>query len=131
MTSRRILTLLLLVACTMATSACGKRAEPAKDEPPSLNVTGWTDKTELYMEYPPLVAGRSALFAVHLTKLDDFTALNAGRPRIELTPEPETEPDLKISATKRTVLRPTGRAFDAVAATRAERDAQSRRRRGR
>ena len=39
------------------------------------------------MEYPPLVAGRTALFAVHLTKLADFQPLTAGRPRIEFTPE--------------------------------------------
>ncbi len=51
--------------------------------------------------------------------------------RIELTPEPEAEPDLRVSATKRAVLRPTGRVFDAAVATRAERDAQARRRRGR
>ena len=51
--------------------------------------------------------------------------------RIELTPEPEGESDLKVSATKRPVLRPTGHAFDAAAATRAERDAQSHRRKGR
>lgn len=50
--------------------------------------------------------------------------------RIELTPEPEADTALGVSATKRAVLRPTGRAFDAAAATRAERDAQSRRRRG-
>ena len=31
--------------------------------------------------------------------------------RIELTPEPEAEPELRASATKRMVLRPTGRAF--------------------
>src|SRR6185503_19905608 len=65
----------------------GRRIEPATAEPPSLNVTNWTDTTELYMEYPPLVAGRVALFAVHLTRLGDFTPLTAGRPRIEFTPE--------------------------------------------
>lgn len=48
--------------------------------------------------------------------------------RIELTPEPEAESELRVSATKRAVLRPTGRAFDAAAATRAERNAQARRR---
>ena len=52
-----------------------------------MNVTDWTDKTELYMEYPPLVAKRSALFAVHLTRLSDFAPLTAGRPRIEFMPE--------------------------------------------
>ena len=66
--------------------ACGQRTEPAAAEPASLNITNWTDKTELFMEYPPLVAGQTALFAVHLTTLDDFKPLTAGRPRIEFTP---------------------------------------------
>jgi RND family efflux transporter MFP subunit len=39
------------------------------------------------MEYPPLVAGEEALFAVHLTRLSDFSAMNTGRPRLEFTPE--------------------------------------------
>ena len=43
-------------------------------------MTDWTDKTELFMEYPPLVAGETALFAVHLTKLGDFSAVNARAP---------------------------------------------------
>ena len=47
--------------------------------------------------------------------------------RIELTPEPQAEAELVVTAGRRTVLRPTGKAFDAAAATRAERDAQSRR----
>jgi AbrB family looped-hinge helix DNA binding protein len=47
--------------------------------------------------------------------------------RIELTPEPQAEGELVVSAGRRTVLRSTGKAFDAAAATRAERDAQSRR----
>jgi len=47
--------------------------------------------------------------------------------RIELTPEPQAETELAVSPGRRTVLRPTGKAFDAAAATRAERDAQSRR----
>ena len=44
-------------------------------------------QTELFMEYPPLVAGQTVRFAVHLTRLADFSALNAGRPSIEMTPE--------------------------------------------
>jgi membrane fusion protein, heavy metal efflux system len=77
----------VLLLAGMMTSACGRRSEPAKTEAASLNVTDWTDRTELYMEYPPLVSGRAALFAVHLTRLSDFQPLTAGRPRIELTPE--------------------------------------------
>jgi RND family efflux transporter MFP subunit len=50
-------------------------------------VTSWTEKSELFMEYPPLVAGQTVRFAVHLTRLNDFSAVNAGRPHIEMTPE--------------------------------------------
>jgi RND family efflux transporter MFP subunit len=39
------------------------------------------------MEYPPLVASQTVRFAVHLTRLADFEALNAGRPSIEMSPE--------------------------------------------
>src|SRR5678816_2764508 len=49
--------------------------------------SNWTDKSELYMEYPPLVTGETVRFAVHLTKMADFSALNAGHPSIEMTPE--------------------------------------------
>ena len=48
--------------------------------------------------------------------------------RIELTPEAEPESELGLTATQRRVLKPTGVAFDATAATRDERAAQARRR---
>src|SRR4029078_4441463 len=79
----------LIAAALIATltAACAERNQPGKVEPPSLNATDWTTVTELYMEYPPLVAGRTTLFALHLTKLSDFTPLTAGRPRIEFQSE--------------------------------------------
>jgi cobalt-zinc-cadmium efflux system membrane fusion protein len=91
MTSRDVVALLLLPIC-VAAGGCSKQSDGAKGEPPSLNLTSWTDKSELYMEYPPLVSGHSARFAVHLTKLDDFQALNAGKPSVTLTPEDGTTP---------------------------------------
>ena len=57
-----------------------RRAEAAEAEAPTLNVTDWTDKTELFMEYPPLVAGQTALFAVHLTRLARLQAADRGPP---------------------------------------------------
>lgn len=79
---------MLLIALALAAGGCGRAAAPApEEEPPTLDVTTWTDKTELFMEYPPLVAGETALFAVHLTRLSDFSAMNAGQPRLELAPE--------------------------------------------
>ena len=80
--------LLAVAALSIASTACGRSAveTPAADAA-TLNTTNWSDKTELYMEYPPLVAGRSVRFAVHLTRLADFQALNAGRPSLEWVPE--------------------------------------------
>jgi len=75
----------MILAC--GAWACGSRTSPAATEAPTLNVTSWTDKTELYMEYPPLAAQQNAKFAVHLTRLGDFKALNDGRPSLEFTPE--------------------------------------------
>ena len=86
MTPRHARTLTLLVLVTSAGCRRGADNQLAA-EPPTFNVTSWTQKTELYMEYPPLVSGHSARFAVHLTKLDDFKALDAGKPSITFHPE--------------------------------------------
>ena len=91
MTSRHIIVIGSIVAVAGAAS-CRRAVEAPAAEPPTLNLTHWTEQTELYMEYPPLVAGRTARFAVHLTRLDDFKALPAGRPRIEFTLETGAAP---------------------------------------
>ena len=80
----------LLILLGLALAGCGPHAETATGlaEAPTLNVTNWTANSELYMEYPPLVAGEPVRFAVHLTRLDDFQALNAGVPSIEFTADP-------------------------------------------
>jgi hypothetical protein len=78
-----------LAAATLVIASCGRGPAEAPQEPgvPTLDVTTWTARSELYMEYPPLVAGQTALYAVHLTRLSDFSAMTAGRPRLEFTPE--------------------------------------------
>jgi RND family efflux transporter MFP subunit len=80
--------IVLWAAALALTPACTRDVAPVGEaEPPTLDVTSWTDTTELFMEYPPLVAGQEALFAVHLTRLSDFSAMTAGRPHLEFTPE--------------------------------------------
>lgn len=72
----------VLLALTTAIAACRSvppAEPPAAEERPSYAVTTWTDKTELFMEYPPLVTGEMARFAVHLTDLADFSPLRDGR----------------------------------------------------
>jgi membrane fusion protein, heavy metal efflux system len=77
----------VLIAIAALFASCGRQTSAPAGESATLNITDWTPKTELYMEYPPLVAGHAVRFAVHLTKLDDFQALNAGTASIEFTPE--------------------------------------------
>jgi RND family efflux transporter MFP subunit len=79
-----------IVVVLAVSVGCGSGAGQSvadNHELPSLNVTHWSDKTELYMEYPPLVAGQKALFAVHLTRLSDFKPVSEGRAKVEFTPE--------------------------------------------
>jgi RND family efflux transporter MFP subunit len=83
----RVLTIVPCLAMLAAAAACNRAAEPPEPEPPTLDVTRWTEQTELFMEYPPLVAGQKPIFAVHLTRLSDFSAMTTGRPRVEMTPE--------------------------------------------
>jgi cobalt-zinc-cadmium efflux system membrane fusion protein len=77
-----------VIAALLTSAGCRRKgAESQEHETPTLDVTSWTDKSELFMEYPPLVSGQSARFAVHLTKLQDFKALNEGKPSVTFTPE--------------------------------------------
>jgi cobalt-zinc-cadmium efflux system membrane fusion protein len=83
----RVAHIIVAIAIGGLGAACGREAPPADAELPTLDITHWTDRTELFMEYPPLVAGQTALYAVHLTRLSDFTAMTEGRPRLEFVPE--------------------------------------------
>lgn len=56
----------------------------AKEEPHKEAVSHWTGKTELFMEYPPLVAGVKSRFAVHFTSLQTFQAQKAGKVEVIL-----------------------------------------------
>lgn len=79
-----ILPLLILSACSTQPPA----PATAKNEPPERrteNTTDWTQKTELYLEYPALVAGEDSRFAIHLTRLNDFKPVPAGKSSVKLT----------------------------------------------
>ncbi len=76
----------LLVVLLAGAAACRRTsAEQAPARPdPTFSVSHWTDRTELFMEHPLLVAQTSTRMAVHLTTLADFRPLNDGRPAVEL-----------------------------------------------
>lgn len=69
----------LLAACKNDTPIV-----PAAETLDAIAVTRWTEKTELFMEYPALISGQKARFAVHLTDLGSFKPLSAGRVTVEL-----------------------------------------------
>jgi RND family efflux transporter MFP subunit len=89
MSMKNLVATILLLAVNIG---CRGPVEQAEAEPPTLNVTHWTERTELYMEYPPLVTGQTALFAVHLTTLADFKPVTAGQARVEFTPQTGGQP---------------------------------------
>lgn len=81
----------ILVACAAALVVCSCNRQPASTAPPAAaekpegrSVSHWTGRTELFMEYPALVAGQPARFAVHFTRLDDFKPLKSGKVEVVL-----------------------------------------------
>jgi hypothetical protein len=84
-------------------SACGRdgsRDVPG-DEPEALSVTRWTARTELFAEYPPLVAGSTSRFAIHLTRLDSFKAVTDGSVEVQLRAETGTPETFRVDRPSR------------------------------
>ena len=94
MTNRPRALMALLLAATGIAGCRGPagQAPPPAHEPVTLNLTHWTDRTELYMEYQPLVAGQKVLFAVHLTTIRDFKPVSSGQARVEFVPDAGGQP---------------------------------------
>lgn len=82
MTRLRGIVLLVLATCG------GVPPEPTDELPPDprerVDVTRWSARSELFMEYPELQVGNSSRFAIHLTDLASFRPLEAGRVAVEL-----------------------------------------------
>lgn len=54
------------------------------DERPALSFTHWTETSEMFMELRALVRGQESACAAHVTKLEGFSALGAGRVTVVL-----------------------------------------------
>ena len=78
----------IVALSVVAMTACRRDTAPAAEvsdeaaEP--LRVTRWTDKTELFAEYPSLVTCHTSRFAIHLTTLDPFKAVTDGTMEVQL-----------------------------------------------
>ncbi|MBI3193998.1 MAG: efflux RND transporter periplasmic adaptor subunit [Ignavibacteriae bacterium] len=75
-----------IIAALLFVSGCTQHEESSK---PVANgggsVTLWTNKTELFMEYPALLVEKEVRFAVHLTWISNFKAVTEGELTLEFT----------------------------------------------
>lgn len=73
--------LLFLTACAHPHS---HDEEAAAEEP--VSITKWTSKTELFVEFAPLLVGQETPFAAHLTDLETFKPVSEGKLEVSFTP---------------------------------------------
>lgn len=80
-------TLILFSILMLALAGCSTHehpAEPGKEEV-TLAVTRWSDKSELFMEHPPLHVDGDHRFAIHVTDLKTFAPLTSGTVEVVLS----------------------------------------------
>jgi membrane fusion protein, heavy metal efflux system len=73
--------------------SCKNQSAPAENaaaEQP-ISITKWTERTELFVEFPPLVVGRETPFAAHLTDLKTFKPVSDGTLRVSLSAQQRRE----------------------------------------
>ena len=72
---------MLFIALLTLFSACSNHVHEEDGhghEHGGISITQWNDKTEIFMEYPPLVVGKEAAFAIHLSNMGDFKPVTEG-----------------------------------------------------
>lgn len=90
------LTLALLFSGLLTLAACGDNAAdgpaPAATAEAEHDhgsggekLTHFSDRTELFVEFPQLVVGEPSAFAAHLSRLSDFRALTVGKVSVRLS----------------------------------------------
>lgn len=102
-----LLIALVTVSCSGPESGTGGRATGAAHsassaaETPPVSITHYTEATELFVEFRPLVKGEPAAFAAHLTRLADFKPVRAGRVTVALTGggQPDERAQAEVGAT--------------------------------
>ena len=76
--------LFILIGCSNQDS---KKQEQAHSEDATTQVTVWSDKSELFMEYAPLKPGKKAGLLIHLTRISDGKPVSEGALKLTLRPE--------------------------------------------
>jgi RND family efflux transporter MFP subunit len=87
---------LVLAFCRGGADRSGAAGDAA-----AISATRWTEKTELFLEYTPLVAGEVSRFSVHLTELVSFKPLTEGRAVVELRSSDGSKESFAVDAPSR------------------------------
>jgi len=84
----------ILIVLAFLAISCNDKAEDAHahnadgshldEEVPRMDYTIWTDKTELFVEFPALIVGNPSRFAAHFTVLDKHQPVREGSVRVSL-----------------------------------------------
>jgi len=84
----------ILIVLAFLAMSCNNKAEEAHahnpdgshagEEIPRLDYTIWTDKTELFVEFPALIVGSPSRFAAHFTVLDKHQPVREGSVTVSL-----------------------------------------------
>jgi cobalt-zinc-cadmium efflux system membrane fusion protein len=90
--------LLLAVSCNSHDHSVAVVADDGELDP--IAITVFTDKAELFMEYPHLVVGESASFLAHVTVMQTGEPVRSGQLRLEMTSASANE-DLRADKPKR------------------------------
>jgi hypothetical protein len=86
----------IVVACAVLLTSCSRNPQtnapaPKTETKEPLKATVWTERGELYLEYPALIAGQKERFAIHLTRLTDFKAVKDATCEVHLIRDVGTE----------------------------------------
>jgi cobalt-zinc-cadmium efflux system membrane fusion protein len=79
---------------------------PGGHEEMMMQSTLFTDSLEFFTEYPVLVTGEEATILVHVTRLNNYKALQTGRAEIELGGIKETSGDQDVPGIYRITMKP-------------------------
>lgn len=72
------------------------------EEPQALVFTHYTESTELFVEFPPLVVNQPSRFAAHVTRLQNFRPLTSGIMEVELRRDGKLHAGFRVREPART-----------------------------
>jgi RND family efflux transporter MFP subunit len=89
--------LLPAVVAALAGTGCDGAGGDEDDQHSSVVVTQWNDSTELFLEYPHVVAGRATgNWAIHVTDMEDYKPIRSGTLTVRFRTDSEVVQEFSI-----------------------------------